>query len=466
MPITGLSLTLDRPFYVRVDPAYATIRAFVTPTAGSNDSVEVTLAHARAYGCSGGETLATQTVTVGTSMVEVTFNLATMLSPEGFPLATRSKEMGDYTVTATVVASPLVTVTQRCTVLLLAPEAVKSRWLLGLSLTQAEKKMVRVQPSLVTGTRVVDVGTKAALGPGLLAYVQAGPSLAWRGGTAVVVPGGIASLILVAAGNPNDYLVVEVDSTLLPAADVAETLVVDQATMTEEDIGRSILDTVDEVERRLYVPLEPRRVVSRMLIKHGLVTGCFDKAVDGHSWYAQEPGRWINVALPFLSLLRLDHLSGWINDQKTLQVDPGWMQISEKIGHVSLIPGTSVTLQWLAETPLWPAMWYTMRHVPGWWQFDLTHGLREIPTGLLEYIGKSVGVDLLTLAGMARNPSGVAGASLSRDGVSESKSMNPMGIYASTVNRYLDDLGQGTPGRGTSLDQWRELLVGIPITVL
>ena len=44
--------------------------------------------------------------------------------------------------------------------------------------------------------------------------------------------------------------------------------------------------------------------------------------------------------------------------------------------------------------------------------------------------------------------------------------LEPDARTATLDNRYLDDTVQGTPGRGMSIDQWRELLVGILITVL
>ena len=344
MPITALKLSLDRQYYVRVDPAYSKIRVFLTPTAGSTSDVEVTLKHVRAYGCggsSGGEILETVIVPVGTAMVEVVFDLAAMISPEGFPMATRSKELGDYTVTGSVVEpAPPVTASQTCSVLLISPEQVRSRWLLGLSLTMSEIKMVRVQPALITGVRVVDVGRASTLGAGVLAYVMTGQTLAWRGGTPMAVPGGVSRN---SSWSPPATRTTSLWSRptrrssrrWTPRRRSSST----RPSMTNEDIARAVIDTIDEVERRLYVPLEPKRVVSRMLVKYGLVTGCYDKVVDGHSWYAAEPVHWINIALPFLSLLKLAHLSGWVNDQKSLQVDPSWMQVSEKLGHVNLIPG-------------------------------------------------------------------------------------------------------------------------------
>lgn len=465
MPITGLSLKLDRATYVRLDPSYATLRAFVTATAGTGSDVQVTLTRKRAYGS---DLVATNTlVGVGATMVETSFDLAALLTADGLPAVIRSRQFGDYVVEASVVGAPAVKASVAVTVLLIAPEVMRRRWLMGLPLTQTERKTVRAQPQAVTGVTVVGVGTKAATGAGTLGFTSAGTLLTWRGGAAVAVPAGVSRLVLVSATNVDDYIVVETDSTKLPGGNASETLIVDFDQMTDDDLARRIHGLVDETEKKLFVPLEPRRVVSRMLVEKSQAPASYDRIVDGQPWYRlDDRHRWINVPLPFPHLLKVHTLSGWLNQQRSLVVDAGWMQVNEKSGEVNLIPSTTVALEWLSESPLWPSMLFMQPYIPGWWQFDVTHGLREIPPGLIEHVAKLIAIDLLTSAGQARNPSGVAGASLSRDGISESRSLNPLGLYAATIQRYLDETGQGALGRGTSTDAWRELLIGIPISVL
>lgn len=467
MAITGLTLTLDRTYYSRFEPTRAVLRATVTPV-GTGDPVTVTLTRQTP---AGPLVLATQDLPALTGPETVTFDLRTLLTSAGYPSAIRSRALGDYTVTATHGTTPSITAAATATVLLITPEEMRRTWLLGLSLRTVEMLMPRTQPTQITGVAITSVGTQSRIGGGALAWNFTTKALTWRGGAAVPInmSGGTQAYAL-----PDPlmgYLLVSVTPGSLPGVDTTETVTLDFGTLTDDALATIMHGVTDEIERGLLCRLEPTRIVTECLIDASInpsPPAAYDEVMPGTSWYRPEDYyRWLSIKLPVHQVREVVSLSGWFNRSRTVEIPESWITLTAPmIGLVELIPANVAIVQWYYYGPWMPALVSAAGHVGKFWQYDIIAGLREIPEGLRLFLAKRQALAILAIAGQARNPSGQTGGGLSRDGISESRSLHPMGVYGALMRQYSDETGL-TPGtRAWTLDNWREKLAGPVMVVL
>jgi hypothetical protein len=478
---TTLSVSLDRTHYSRYDPAVAVIHATVTPdpTTGLTGNLVVDLRRQVESGADAileDVTIALQSGSNYAAGIAVGFDLSAIVDAQGFSTVRRSAEVGDYHVVATVGA---VSGSASLTITPITAEAMRTRWLLGLPLSTAESLRVRLQPQLVTGVVVLDVAREHLLGAYALVYVPevtsppedvAPASLAWNGGAAVPLP---ASGSYVLADLTGMYLVVSVELPSLPVGAVTEPLVVDYGAMSDETILREVLGACATLEDQLQgLRLEPTVVVSPvygdadMAPQIQVMPPYWDAVGAAPSYYKPaDLMSWISVKLPWRGLLKLHTLSGWFNRTKTVDIGKDWIVSDEKSGLVQLVPSNLAAINWIFYGAGFYTFFVNYQHVPNFWQYHATVGLRAMPLGIREHIARRAAMTLLAQAGQARWPGGITSLSIGRDGVSEGRGLNAQGVYAATIMRYAEESGL-VGGQDLGVAKLRAKYVGIVFITL
>lgn len=473
MPITALELALDREHYSRYEPSTAVLRATVTPT--PNTEAGTVGVEVRRQAGSGELVLATQSIMFTTpgpnAPASVAFDLGALLDAHGLPSARLSRRPEDYQVVATLTGSPTVSAARRFTLTPFSVETLRARWLFGLPLFGIERLHVRLQPQLVTGVMVVEVGRATRLGAGVLAYTASPKTLSWAGGPAVSLQDGITRYVL--PDLRGGSLVVDVPTlSALPGTSLSETLYVDYAPLTDAALVGLLLDAAADLERGLRLFLEPTRVVTRLLTDPTINSDptnrpeWWDVLGEPVTWYKPpDLQRWLSVKLPHHGLLRIQTLQGWFNQQKIVTIPPDWITWTEKTALVELVPSALSTIQWIYSAPGFYAFFMNQLAIPQFWHYDIMAGLREVPQDVAEFLAMRAAIRILTVAGQARYPAGVSSVSISRDGVSESRGLNPQGVYAATIRQYQAQTGL-MDGRDVGLERLRDRYLGLSMMVL
>lgn len=473
MPLTGLSVRTSRKYHSRYEAAYSVVRATIAPTPATGidgEQVRIDLVRTR---LSGPDVLATQTITFGAGAPEpaqtVSFDLAGLMR-DGYMAALRSYRTGDYSVVATKVTDDAVTASAHFTVTPMTPERMRREYLAGLPLTQVERQMPRQQPVSATGVTVVEVARASLSGTGVLAFTLTGKVLSWRGGAAVALdPVAPQTYTLPEGGGGTGYLVVEVDPAMLPAGNTSETLVIDYAVMTDESLVDQMLAEWDRWERLIGVRFEPTLIVTPRLVAGATY---YDAVEDGLTYYDHHRrDEWWHVKTPWHSLRRIDAMSGWLNQSKLMDIPETWRTHIERSGFVQMVPTSGAPLMFGAPG-LFPIPYSAlgqlipMRTLPHFWQFRVLAGLSEIPPALMTHVAKRAALPILAQAAQSRFPSGTTSYSLSRDGVSESQSVQAQGIFKGTIDRYAADTGLLPDGTDTAVHKLQQTFRGILMQVL
>jgi len=473
MPLTGLSVRTSRSYYSRYEAAYSVVRATITPTPATGidgEQVRVDLVRTR---LSGPDVLATRTITFGAGAPEpaqaVSFDLAGLMR-DGYMAALRSYRTGDYSVVATSLSDAAVTASARFTVTPMTPERMRREYLAGLPLTQIERQMPRQQPVNATGVTVVEVARLSLSGTGALIFTLAGKTLTWRGGAAVTLdPVAPQTYTLPEGGAGTGYLVVEVDPAILPVGNTSDTLVLDYAVMTDESIVDQMLAEWDKWEHLIGIRFEPTIIVTPRLVA---TEPLYDAIEDGLTYYDHHRrDEWWHVKTPWHGLKRIDAMSGWMNQTKLMDIPETWRTHIERIGFVQLVPTSGAPLMFAAPG-IFPIPYSNLgqlmpvRTLPHFWQFRVLAGLDQIPPALMAHVAKRAALPILAQAAQSRFPSGTTSYSLSRDGVSESQSVQAMGIFKGAMDRYAADTGLMPDGTDTAVHKLQQLYRGILMQVL
>jgi hypothetical protein len=184
------------------------------------------------------------------------------------------------------------------------------------------------------------------------------------------------------------------------------------------------------------------------------------------AWYLPpDYMRWLSFTLPHRSLLKVLRLEGWFNRTKTVFLPQSWITWTEKNALVELVPSNFAAVDWAFYGAGFYAFFASHTSVPQFWQYYVVAGLRELDGDLMQFIAKRAAMHILTIAGQARYPAGIAGYSVSRDGVSESRSLQP-GIYTQTIQRYAADTQAETPQGDLGIIRRRDRYRGILMVTL
>lgn len=471
MAITGLTVTTDRTSYSQYEPGRDVITATVVPTGGSVDDI-VTVTLQRPVPIQNHLTtrvLGTVAKTLGAGDLAgfvVTFDLSAQ-DDDGFRKMRRSHRRNDYQVQA---KNGAIVGIAKTSILLITVDEMRGRWLTGLPLYEVERLAPRVQPQTIAGVTVQDVSRTSAQGLGTLTLtVTAGPvkTLKWRAGTAVTIT---TSGLYTLSDPARNYIIVQVNAALLPGGTTSEPLFIDYAYMADDTLMDQIIASTEETQRGMQVQLEPTIAVSQSLAdpKINLTTYNPDYDIVGLAvtyYKVASFERWLELQIPFQPLLKVMELSGYLNLTRIVQITNDWIRWNEMSGHIDLVPSNAAIVQWT----FYGAGFYTFSiaqpSMPDFWQYRALVGLRVLDPEIIEFIGMRAAIPLLMKAGLARYPAGITSQSVSRDGVSESRSLNPRGAYAGLADAYREATGM-VQGKDLGIQRLRQRYRGIIFTTL
>lgn len=461
MTISALSLSLNRSHYSRYETARSQVKVTLKATGSTGDQFTVTVKR-KTKGTD--LTLASQTGTLGatpSTPVVLTFDLTALKDADGLSTVRVSESLDDYTATAT---AGNVTTSQTFTVVPVTADEIKSRYLMGLPLTATEQLMPRLQPQAITGVTVTAVSPQSLTGAGTLTYTAGSPAkLEWAGGGQITLVSGVISYLL---PDPNSgYLLVDVDTSLLPVSTTSETLFIEPAQMQDSVILPQILQTYREAESSVHVFLEPSIVVSEMVLgEHPDIA--YDEIGPAAHYYPHRPNyQWMSLKIPYNALLKVKQITGYYNLTKAVDIGRDWQVRIERNGQIQLVPSNQAFLDWNLFGIGAATFLQSRISIPNFWQYWIVAGLRDCEAEMLSFVGKRAGMVLLAQAALARNPSGATSMSISRDGVSENKGLNPKGLYEGVIARYEVETGK-INGVETFLEHFRAEHVGVEMTSL
>ncbi len=462
--ITGLILSLDKASYCIYEPEYSTVTAMVGVTGGiSGDQVTLTLSRKRA---NGEETLATQTVNLtGANQVhQVSFNLTTYLDSSNEVSLVRSSDLIDDFAIEAANANRSVTSKQAFSVLLVSVDGMVRDYAGGLSLQSGETMEIS-HPLHITGvfTRSVSAGT--ASGPKTLAWSNSGKTLAFGGGTPVAISLVKFGEYILRSTKVDQFIKVMVNPTLLPGSDQTETLQVSEAEVPESAIIRELIAVKRYLETQLAAYVEPAHVITQLLA-NDYPNVIYDFLLPPAHYYRPRVGtQYYSVRLPSRPIKKLLKLEGHFGEShKVVTVGADWRQVQPS-GVVTLIPTGAAILNWTVSTVGVSALLAHRSYIPNFWQAECFSGLGDCPADLRAWVAKRTMMRILAQAGTSRY-GGVSSYSLSRDGVSESRSFNPAGPYAALIDRYAQDTGLSKDGKETMIGQFKTRYVGYSMVVL
>ena len=441
MALTAIKVLTDKKEYSRFESDRSIVKARVIPDPSTEiDGEVVTVELIRKSGL----VIASEEVTFSTSDyskgVVLTFDLTELVDDDGFPLALR----GDYTVQA---RQGDVTASAELRIALLTAAKMKKTYCLGLTLRAAEVMQPRHQPRLVSGVRIVRCSDELRPGLKSLAYLynSGAPTLTFAGGATVELDESITEEIL--PDSDGNYVEVEIDYFDLPDDDIEEVLVIDQEVMEDAQIQGFIDQAIAEMENEtLDSILEPSRVATEPYYSSPEEGEHFDRLVRPAAYYRgdfNERAKAWHVSLPLLQIVKIDAVSGYMGNSKALDITKGQLAVSPRQGTLDVMPFDS-QYQILWQFQAQQRMSGDREVISQFWRYKGVAGLE--PEGdILKAIGYIAAIPILSIAGQAYR-AGYTSESVSKDGVSSSKSYTSSavyGIYSATINDYEKWLKSG-----------------------
>jgi hypothetical protein len=373
--------------------------------------------------------------------VLLTFPLESCTDPN-YPHVYRARR-GRYTVRAGGVVSPVFTVS------LVSLRRLRDDLCKGLPLLSGETVGVQDQPRVVTGVQVLQIAPDMPQSTYVLSYTAAGTLLAWDGGGGVNVgAGGDFTLI---DKNAHWWVRVRVQDWALPAGNQAETLVVTEQRMTDDQILAEIENATRTLEDAVQVYLEPTQVCTELLADYihehlGTLqqpTNDFQDVIKSPVPYIRPTTmtQWIAIKLPLRGLIQLEELFGFLNQTQAVYLDRSWWLWDEKSGLVQLVPNQNATINWANYSGFFYSfLMGSFNDVPNFWHAKVTCGIRAL-TGreantlvALEYMSA---INVLRQAALHAKP-GYTNESLARDGLTQSiaYAAGPGGVYSQIIDSY------------------------------
>jgi len=337
-------------------------------------------------------------------------------------------------------------------------DRMRRDWVFGIDLQSSDLRTFRIPPRQVTGIKVKEVSRNHKLSwTPLMCHVNGDQKyLSWDGGSLIPITNAHKEYMLPSNGPSSEYIVVRADFNKLPTSDVAENLFVEEDKISDTTLRRYISDTIDHIENTiLQVYIEPTQLITDIdasqLTYSGdggsiVINEDYDFIKSPVSFYPRRPGQWIDIQFPYPSLLRVDQLYGAVANTRVIHVNPEWIEIAEKSGFVQLVPFNS-ELAFDFVGLIWVESLRSATPIPNFWHYNLLSGLRECPGDVLELIGKSAAIPILTAAGSAFR-GGYSSQSISRDGVSESVSYTSSaiyGVYSASIEDYKNWIKENIP---------------------
>jgi len=426
-----MQIQLDQREYSR----YTSGRDVVTATisgATPNDSIEVALVREDGYG----DVAKVAATTNGSGAATVAIPLAAA-AQDGINYA----RQGRYHVDARGTTSGR---SGSVPISVITVDEWRRAELFGVTLHAEEILMPVRQPRTVTGVRVEYIDNGMLKGRGALAYVHTANTLSWRGGPAETIVGSDVQTLRLLTPEEDAYIEVEVTPAALPGADAAETLLIDNWRMTDDDLRRYLWQAYDAVQQQLQIRLEPTITTTR-----ADMVAYYDELVDAQP-LERNKNRTIFLRSPAARpLLRVIALKGFYVNQEAILIPREWITTEEKAAIIELVPISGAALISPAA-----AVWgwnlnalQLGREVQDFWNFAVVAGLRTLDGGrysIREAIGKYAAMRALTDLSLGAS-GGRTSRSASREGISESWSWHGQGAFGEKIAAYQDWLNTTMP---------------------
>jgi len=171
--------------------------------------------------------------------------------------------------------------------------------------------------------------------------------------------------------------------------------------------------------------------------------------VEEKDYYANDYWDWGYFQLNHFPLLSIDKMEiSYLkdndgNDISIQEIPKAWIHTNKDTGIVRLIPNNKfpANLQVGSGGNFFPELFRRHSHVPQLWHITYTHGFAEgcIPVLFNAAIGLTAAMYALSVAGNLVLGAGIAGSSLSLDGLSQSIQTTPSAensAYSATLKEY------------------------------
>jgi len=329
-------------------------------------------------------------------------------------------------------------------------DKMKKTVLFGIDLQSSDLRTPKFQPRQITGVTIIEVSRNHSLSWFPLNYVvdTAGNRfLSWDNGELIPVTQLYKEYVLPTQGPGAEFVQVKLDWYSLPAANVSESLFIDELKLQDREIRRYVRDICDQLESSLLqVYLEPTMLITDVdpstLSFSGssgelIIDDDFDFIKSPVSFYPRREGQWISIQFPFPQVIRVDQLFGAVANTRVVQINPEWIEVASNNGFTQLVPfNTELAFDFVGL--IWIEALHNAVPIPNFWHYNMLTGIRDAPGDILELITKAAAIPILTVAGQAFR-GGFSSQSISRDGVSESVSYTSSaiyGIYSATIEEY------------------------------
>lgn len=348
---------------------------------------------------------------------------------------------------------------------ILTVDRFKREYLHGADHQALDTEEIKNQPVLVSGVNVSFVSRGHMKGWFPLSYNLSDPGgcgtpvklISWCGGPSVAIKAGQQKYTL-RRGKTLDYIEVTIiDQAQLPSVSTAEDLLVDRQPLTDDFFRDKINQAISWSEKvALMAYLEPTRVVTEVdqnQIAYPLGTDVpvfvdsdWDEVVNAVTYQRPSAGHWINFRMPYYPTQYFNSLYMKVSNVRIVDIALEWVEIDTPGGFVELVPfNQEIAFNFIGL--IWVESLRGPVPIPNAWNFDAIVGLRDTPANVIELVAKKAAIDALTLIGQAFRP-GIAGQSVSRDGVSESVSYlssGMYGIYSGVIKTYTEWMDKTLP---------------------
>lgn len=414
--------------YSRYEPGRDVIGVrLISSGASDGETIEVSLVRG-VFGAIATKDIECQT---GVDNYSIEFALNELHDDDGIYQAPADR----YTVQA---KCGVTAVSQAFDISLVTVESMKREWCFGIPLLAGGVLEPVQQPQSITGVEITDVSAGTLKGAYKLSWDPATRRLMWGGGTPVVIGDQpIGHMLVDRTGR--EFIVAKATPWELPTKSQDESIIIEQAKMSNDTLRRHIRDAVNWVEAQVFVPLEPRIYATEY---------CRDGVYERHAtpaWYYKPADRskWLQIELARPQLRKVIELKGYINQSHVLDVDHTWQVTHERDGIIYLVPSSMAAANLLFYQ--WVGLGYPIlfnyQTLPNFWHFRIIQGFNDLydeRSTAREAVAKKAAIDILTAAGMAFR-GGVGSESISRDGVSQSVSYTTSGqygLYAATIEEH------------------------------
>lgn len=341
----------------------------------------------------------------------------------------------------------------KITVVLITTKKMKESWLFGVSLKAKEILGPKFQPKIITGLTIDEVSYGIIPGVKIftLKYLNPNWSLEWSDDDPTVITPNTNAQYIMTDQSTINYMLVTVDSSLLPTSNKTENILITESMMTDEMIQQRIQNSIRTVESKLGFPIEPYLYTTLPAtpgytddhmgqMKQQLYWDRIGRPVDYRVSVGQN-NNWPGFRFPQQWCLKIHRLVGYFGVNKLIEVNGDWYNntVDRMSSFVTLVPSIRSVVSWTVFGNPMLSPFYMRNDLPAFWNYTATFGLPDLEQNdravVLELIVRIATSAILTEAGRAYQ-GGVGGESASRDGLSSSLSYNPGGPYATTIQAH------------------------------